>query len=106
MNEAILTALITSGVTLAMCLINNNEQRKRDAIVRDADRKEMQRKQDEMINDLKNDIKMIDYRIKTLSEHVESHNKVVDRTYDLEKKADVLAEKIAVANHRIDDLER
>jgi len=44
--------------------------------------------------------------ITTLSDRVEKHNGVVDRTYVLEKKAEVMEEKQRVANHRIDDLEK
>ena len=42
---------------------------------------------------------LIKYRIGQLEKKVEKHNSVVERTYLLE-------EKIKVANHRIDDLER
>jgi hypothetical protein len=31
---------------------------------------------------------------------------VIERTYQLEKRADVVDEKIKVANHRIEDLEK
>lgn len=39
------------------------------------------------------------YRIEQLEKKVDKHNSVVERTYQLE-------EKIKVANHRIEDLER
>ena len=42
---------------------------------------------------------LIKYRIEQLEKKVGKHNSVVERTYLLE-------EKIKVANHRIDDLER
>lgn len=42
---------------------------------------------------------LIKYRIEQLEKKVEKHNSVVERTYLLE-------EKVKVANHRIDDLER
>ena len=42
---------------------------------------------------------LIKHRIEQLEKKVEKHNSVVERTYLLE-------EKIKVANHRIDDLER
>lgn len=42
---------------------------------------------------------LIKYRIEQLEKKVEKHNSVVERTHLLE-------EKIKVANHRIDDLER
>ena len=42
---------------------------------------------------------LIKYRIDQLEKKVEKHNSVVERTYLLE-------EKVKVANHRLDDLER
>lgn len=42
---------------------------------------------------------LIKYRIEQLEKKVEKHNSIVERTYRLE-------EKVKVANHRIDDLER
>ena len=42
----------------------------------------------------------------TLSNRVEKHNGVIERTYRLEDNDKLLEEKIKVANHRIDDLER
>ena len=44
-------------------------------------------------------IQLIKYRIEQLEKKVEKHNSIVERTYLLE-------EKIKVANHRIEDLER
>ena len=45
------------------------------------------------------------YRIGELEKKVEKHNTVIERTYALEKRAEVIEEKIKVANHRIDDWE-
>lgn len=42
---------------------------------------------------------LIEYRIKQLEEKVDKHNKFAERL-------PVLEEKMTVANHRIDDLER
>ena len=51
-------------------------------------------------------IAVIDVKLDTLSERVDKHNGVIDRTIELEKNAILTEEKIKVANHRIDDLER
>ena len=40
-----------------------------------------------------------------MSDRVDKHNNLIERTYKLEQKAAVYEEKISVANHRIDDLE-
>ena len=42
---------------------------------------------------------LVKYRIDQLEKKVEKHNSIVERTYLLE-------EKVKVANHRIEDLER
>lgn len=42
--------------------------------------------------------KLVTYRLSALEKKVEKHNSVVERTY-------ILEEKMAVANHRIEDLE-
>lgn len=48
---------------------------------------------------------LIAYRLEQLEEKVNKHNQVVERTYHLEEKEALLEEKVAVANHRIGDLE-
>ena len=50
--------------------------------------------------------KLTNYRIQQLERKVDKHNNVIERMYNLESRADVLEEKVKVANHRIDDLER
>lgn len=51
-------------------------------------------------------IALLDLRLKTLEEKVDKHNNLVERTYQLEQNTALQEEKIKVANHRIDDLER
>ena len=63
MTETVVTALITGGVTLLVCL-------------------------------------------EELTRQVDKHNSVIERTYRLEESVALHEEKIKVANHRIDDLER
>lgn len=50
--------------------------------------------------------KLTNYRIGQLEKKVETHNKVIDRVYKLEKHDAVVDEEISVANHRINDLEK
>lgn len=45
-------------------------------------------------------------KIDELSKKVEKHNSVIERVFLLEQKSAINEEKIKVANHRIDDLER
>lgn len=50
--------------------------------------------------------KLTIYRVEQLEKQVAKHNNLIERTYELEKRTDLQEEKIAVANHRIEDLER
>lgn len=50
--------------------------------------------------------RLTQYRLKKLEEKVDAHNKVIERTYRLEEQTALLDERIKVANHRIDDLEK
>lgn len=49
---------------------------------------------------------LVEYRLKQLEEKVQAHNNLVERMYAVEERATILDEKMKVANHRIDDLER
>lgn len=49
---------------------------------------------------------LIEYRLDELTKKVEKHNNLIERTYKLEELTALQEEKIKVANHRIDDLER
>ena len=49
---------------------------------------------------------LIDYRLAQLDKKVEVHNHLVERTYRLEEQEALLTERLKVANHRIDDLEK
>ena len=50
--------------------------------------------------------RLTSYRIEQLEQKVQAHNNLIDRTYRLEQHNEVQDEKIATANHRIEDLER
>ena len=72
--ETIIASCISAGVTLIICLINNNGQQTTTRA-------------------------RMEYKIDELTKKVAKHNSVVERTFLLE-------EKLKVANHRIEDLER
>ena len=86
--QTIIPSVLSAAVTLIVCLINNHYQRL-----------ETEKKHSETIA-------LITYRLDELSDRVDKHNQLIERTYELEKKAELTEEKIKVANHRIDDLER
>ena len=50
--------------------------------------------------------KLTEYRLKELERKVEKHNSIVERTFRLEDKFDLVDEKLKGVNQRIDDLER
>ena len=79
--EIIITAVITEVVTLLVCIINNRTQHSKT-------------------------IALFDYKLSELTRTVEKHNNIIERTYELEKKMEVQEEKMRVANHRIEDLEK
>jgi hypothetical protein len=99
MSEAIIVALITGAAAVVAYLI----------IARQSNR-DLYAKLDKQseVSDAKiqGEIDVIKADIRTLSNRVEQHNKLVERTYALESRADVQDEQIRVANHRISDLEK
>lgn len=72
--ETIISACISAGVTLIVCLISNKSQQEKTRA-------------------------LMGYKLEELTKKVEKHNSVVERTY-------ILEEKMKVANHRIEDLEK
>ena len=78
--ETIVSACISAGITLIVCLINNNSQNNKTR-------------------------SLMEYKIDELTERVNKHNNLIERTYHLEEEAHILEQKIIVANHRIKDLE-
>jgi len=79
--DVIITAVITEVVTLLVCIINNRTQHNKT-------------------------IALFDYKLSELTKKVEKHNNLIERTYELEKKVELHEEKIKVANHRIEDMEK
>ncbi len=91
MNQAwvtIIASLISAGSAIAVCIINSNAQNKK------------------MLAELDKRDTLQAYRLDQLEKKVDKHNSVIERTYELEKKTELIDEKMKVANHRIDDLEK
>ena len=78
--ETIISAVISAGVTLIVCLISNHGQQERTRA-------------------------LMEYKLDELTKRVDKHNNIIERTYNLEKQVEVQGEQIKVANHRIADLE-
>ena len=77
-----------AATTLLVCLINNYSQRKRS----EAQHNET--------------VKLIVYRLDQLEKKQDLHPNAVARLYEVERKLGIDEEKINVANHRIEDLEK
>ena len=110
MPTEIITALISGFVTLAVAMGTWHVTAKKD---RDENKKLVFAKVDELRDDF-SDMKAVvqqqmatqTLELKHLTIQVEKHNGVIERVYHLEDADKLLDEKIKVANHRIDDLER
>lgn len=92
-------AIITGIVAITVCMINNTWQQKR------AD-KQHQATMDATEKQHNTTIALIEYKLDQLTKKVDSHNNVISRMYELERKLGIDEERINVANHRIDDLEQ
>lgn len=88
MNPTITASLISALAALVVCMVNNHFQTKRTEKAH----------QDNIV--------LISYRLEELEKKVDKHNNLIERTYELERKTDVLEEKQKVANNRIADLEK
>lgn len=81
MSEAIIVAVVTGGLSLIGTLCGTYfSQRKSTAL--------------------------ITYRIEQLEAKVQAHNNLIERTYKLEERTNIQEEKIKMANHKIEDLEK
>lgn len=87
MSEGIIVALITSVFTLAGVIIT----------VKNGNKKTQQ--------SVKEHTDLTIYRIEQLEKKQDKHNNVIERTYKVEDRLNVIDEKLKVVNHRIDDLE-
>lgn len=99
MSDAVIVALVSGGLTLLGTIITVVLSHKSTIAT-------LEKNSELADQQIKGEIGVVNEKIEELSRRVEKHNNVVERTYELERRADVAEEKIKVANHRIDDLER
>ena len=69
MGENLLIALVTGGVTLAVCLINNFLQQGKTRA-------------------------LLEYKLNELTQRVNKHNDLIERTYRLEEKVKELTRRL------------
>lgn len=81
MWETIIGSVISACTAIVVCILNSNANHKK------------------LISELEKHDELQAYRIEQLEKKQDKHNNLIERTF-------ILEEKIKVANHRIDDLER
>lgn len=106
MSEAVLVALISGGVTLIGIIASHFSSIERIDAANKATIEKIDANSKIADEKIQGEINVLKADIRTLSNRVEAHNKVVERTYQLERRADVLEEKASAANRRLTDLER
>lgn len=84
----IISAIIAAAASLIVSVINSSAQHKK------------------YIAELEKHDALNVYRLAELEKKVDKHNNLVERTYHLEEKAALMEEKIKVANHRLEDIEK
>ncbi len=87
MTSEMIVALITGGCPLVGVIVSNIFANKK------------------VQNSIETHQAVTDEQIKALSNRVDKHNSVIDRTYVVEQRLEVLTENQKTANHRIADLE-
>ena len=87
MTSEMIVALITGGLSLLGVVLTNSASNKK------------------VQNSIETHQAVTDEQLKDLTRQVEKHNSVIERTYMVEQRLEVLTEKQKTANHRIADLE-
>jgi TolA-binding protein len=120
MDTAVITAIISAVTTLIVSMgtwhLTAKQARKKEAeelkaiieSYRDELRGKFELLKDEVTQvnaSVQQQIAQVEWKIDTLSQRVEKHNNVIDRTYKLENQTNVQEEQIKNANRRIEDLE-
>ena len=127
MSEGIITTIISAVASLIVAYATLHVQMKKDREKSTEEIKALLDKHREeylgKISDVKDDIQsvkddvltinanvqqqvaIIEVKIETLSERVDKHNGIYDKTIALQQDVALHEDKIKVANHRIDDLE-
>ncbi|MDO4516468.1 MAG: hypothetical protein Q4C76_04945 [Bacillota bacterium] len=80
MGETILAAIVSGTVTLAVCLVNNYFQQSKTRA-------------------------LLEYRLNELTQRVNKHNDLVERTYRLEEQISIINEKMKELTRRLAALE-
>lgn len=85
--ETIISSLISAGITLVVCILNNRSQNTKT-------REENGKTQ-----------ALIEYQLSELTKKVEKHNNLIERTYKLEEQTSRAFDELKRVNHRLKQLE-
>lgn len=102
MSEPIVVALITGVCAIIGAFIGQSVA---GAKATTSMINELKRHAEVSDTEIRGDIAIVKAELVNLRTEVEKHNKVIERTYALERRMDVAEEKVKVANHRISDVE-
>lgn len=107
---AILPALITGAITLIVCLLNGHYQQRKMDVQQAEHINQIKSEVDRQLAGIKAEMSKtfacIELKIDELSRRVDLHNSVIDRTYHLEEKDALTAEKMKYLDARITNLEK
>ena len=95
MSDAVIVAIVTLVGTIITVLAANKHTLA-----------ELDKKSELSDSKIQGEIDVIKADIRTLSNRVEAHNKLVERTYALESHVNVLDEQVKGASQRIEELKR
>lgn len=87
-------ALIAAGATLLVCLVNNIFSQQRFEAQLKQSRDEAAKRHEETIG-------LISYRLDLLEKKQDKYNGIISRTYELEKREEVLEAELEATNREV-----
>ena len=102
MDSSVLVAIITSSLGLVgtICTVFFGQKKTRDDTSMQLTKQnltissQLEQQQRDIMSQLEQHNAVQDERIRTLSDRVEAHNKVIERTYKLEGRVDCLSRRV------------
>lgn len=102
MDSSVIVAIITSGLGLigTICTVFFGQKRTRDDTSSQLTQQnqtistQLEQQQRDIMTQLEQHNAVQDERIRTLSDRVEAHNRVIERTYRLEGRMDCLSRRV------------
>lgn len=109
MPESVLVALITGGFSAMVSVVATMVTNSKTTALMKYRLDQMEKKQDkhnEILDQLEKKQDKHNSMIDQLEKKQDKHNSMIERVYHLEENAQLVEEKIKVANRRIEDLEK